>query len=298
MAMPVLSFSRNLRYGAEAAAFFVLMGLFRLLPLDAASRLGGWMGRAIFSRLPPDRIARANLKSAFPEKSQSEIEAILSGMWDNLGRTVGEYPHLDKFGLDGPDPRLKLIGSEHIDAGIARGKGVMFVSAHLSNWEMMPITAEQYGIPGATVVRHPNNPYVARWLERQRGLKGAKEQIDKHSGARRILAQLKAGKAIYILVDQNNDEGIAVPFFGRNAMTTPIPAALCLKLGSRILYASNRRLGRAARFEVTVTPAPDYSPSADETTDTRLLTERLTAEVEAMIRAEPSLWLWIHRRWR
>jgi KDO2-lipid IV(A) lauroyltransferase len=298
MAMPVLSFPRKLRYGAEAAAFFLLMGLFRLLPLDAASRLGGWMGRTIFSRLPPDRIARANLKSAFPEKSQSEIETILSGMWDNLGRTVAEYPHLDKFELDGPDPRLRLIGAEHVEAGLARGTGVMFVSAHLANWEMMPVTAEQYGIRGATVVRHPNNPYVARWLERQRGLRGPREQIGKHSGTRRILAQLKAGKAIYILVDQNNDEGIAVPFFGRNAMTTPIPAALCLKLGSRILYARNRRLGRAARFEVTVTPAPDYEPSGDETADTRLLTERSTAEVEAMIREEPSQWLWIHRRWR
>jgi Kdo2-lipid IVA lauroyltransferase/acyltransferase len=298
MSVPALTFSRKLRYGAEAGLFFFLMGVFRLLPLDAASRLGGWMGRTIFSRLPPDRIARANLKAAFPEKSQAEIETILSGMWDNLGRTVAEYPHLEKFGLDGPDPRLRLLGSQHIDAGIAEGKGVLFFSAHLANWEMMPVTGEQYGIEGATVVRHPNNPYVARWIARQRGLKGAKDQIGKHSGARRILSQLKAGKAIYMLVDQNNDEGIAVPFFGRDAMTTPIPAALCLKLGARVLYASNRRLKGAARFEVTVTPAPDFSSSGDEAADTRLLTEKFTAEVEKMIRAEPSQWLWIHRRWR
>jgi KDO2-lipid IV(A) lauroyltransferase len=298
MAVPALTFSRKLRYGAEAGFFFSLMGLFRLLPLDAASSLGGWMGRTIFSRLPPNRIARANLKAAFPEKSLSEIETILSGMWDNLGRTVAEYPHLEKFVLDGTNPRLKLIGSEHIDTGLAEGKGVMFVSAHLANWEMMPITAEQYGIEGATVVRHPNNPYVARWLERQRGLKGSKDQIGKHSGARRILTQLKAGKAIYIMVDQNNDEGIAVPFFGRGAMTTPIPAALSLKLGSRVLYAQNRRLGRSARFETTVTPAPDFTPSGDDAGDTRLLTEKFTAEIEKMVRAEPSQWLWIHRRWR
>ena len=89
---------------SKAALFFSMMGLFRLLPLDNASRLGGWMGRRIFSRLPPDRIARANLKAAFPEKSQGEIEGILSGMWDNLGRTVAEYPHLEKFDIGGPDP--------------------------------------------------------------------------------------------------------------------------------------------------------------------------------------------------
>lgn len=298
MSIPDLTFSRRLRYGAEAGLFFFVMGLFRLLPLDTASGLGAWIGRSLFSRLPPDRIARANLTAAFPEKSPAEIEIILAGMWDNLGRTVAEYAHLDKFTLDGPDPRLTLIGTEHIDAGLAAGKGVMFVAAHMANWEMMPITAEQYGIPGATVVRHPNNPIVARWLERQRGLKGSKDQIGKHGGTRRILARLKAGHAIYMMVDQNNDEGIAVPFFGRGAMTTPVPAALCLKLGSRVLYAHNKRLGRTSRFEITVTPAPEFIPSGDDAADTRLLTERFTAEVERMIRAEPSQWLWIHRRWR
>src|ERR1700722_1316709 len=140
MSVPALTFSHNLRYGAEAAGFFLLMGLFRLLPLDAASRLGGWMGRAIFSRLPPDRIARANLKAAFPQKSQGEIEPILSGMWDNLGRVVAEYPHLEKFSADGPGARLRVEGDEHLKAAFAAGAGVMFLSGHFANWEMMPIT--------------------------------------------------------------------------------------------------------------------------------------------------------------
>jgi KDO2-lipid IV(A) lauroyltransferase len=298
MSVRALTFPRKLRYGAEAAGFFLLMGLFRLLPLDAASRLGGWIGRAIFSRLPPDRIARANLKAAFPEKSQSEIEIILSGMWDNLGRVVAEYPHLKKFRLEGPGARIRVEGVEHIQAAFAQGNGVMFLSGHLANWEMMPMTGELFGLEGATVVRHPNNPYVARWIARQRAKRGPSEQIGKHSGARRIFSQLKSGKAIYMLVDQRNDEGIAVTFFGRDALTTPVPAALCLKLGSRILYARNRRLGRSARFEVTVYAAPEFRPSGDEAADTRALTEAITAQLETMIRADPSQWLWIHRRWK
>jgi KDO2-lipid IV(A) lauroyltransferase len=298
MSVPALTFSRKLRYGAEAAGFFLLMGLFRLLPLDAASRLGGWMGRTIFSRLPPDRIARANLKTAFPQKSQGEIETILSGMWDNLGRVVAEYPHLEKFGLVGPGARIRMEGVEHIQAALGEEKGVMFLSGHLANWEMMPMTGELLGLEGATVVRHPNNPYVARWIARQRAKRGPWDQIGKHSGARRVFAQLRNGKAIYMLVDQRNDEGIAVPFFGRDAMTTPVPAALCLKLGSRILYARNQRLGRSARFVVTIKPGPEFSSSGDQARDTRALTEAITAEVEAMIRADPSQWLWIHRRWK
>src|ERR1700734_3511524 len=109
-----LTFSRKLRYGAEAALFFLLMGLFRLFSLDAASCLGGWIGRNIFSRLPPDRIARKNLKAAFPEKSDAEIQAILTGMWDNLGRTVAEYPHLKKFDRIGPGSRITLDGGEYV----------------------------------------------------------------------------------------------------------------------------------------------------------------------------------------
>ena len=295
---PQLSLGLKLRYGAEAAVFFLLMGLFWLLGLDAASWLGGWIGRNIFSRLPPDKIARANLKAAFPEKSQAEIETILPRMWDNLGRTVAEYPHLGKFNRIGPGTRITASYGPDAEAALARGTGVLFLSAHLANWEIMPITGEIYGLEGSTVVRHPNNPHVARWIARQRSLRGPKDQIGKHSGGRRIFSQLRGGKVIYMLVDQRNDEGIAVNFFGRPAMTTPVPAALVLKLGAGILYARNRRLGRSARFDIHVFAAPDFQPTGVYANDTRALTEKITAQVETMIRQDPSQWLWIHNRWK
>jgi KDO2-lipid IV(A) lauroyltransferase len=292
-----LTTRQRLRYGAEAAGFFLLMGLFRILPVDAASRLGGWLGRAIFSHLPPDRIARANLKAAFPEKSSAERDGIRIAMWDNLGRTVAEYPHLARFHIDGDDARIHVEGAGHVDAAAARGKGLLVLSGHLANWEILPITGELLGVDGASVVRPPNNPFVARWIARQRGLTGPKEQIGKHSGARRIFARLRDRKAIFMLVDQKNNEGIAVPFFGRDAMTTPVAAALALKLDATILFAGNRRRGRSARFDLTIEPAADFTPSGDEARDTRALTEMITARIEKMIRAEPSQWLWIHRRW-
>src|SRR5262249_18840654 len=157
---------------------------------------------------------------------------------------------------------------------------------------MMPITGRELGFEGATVVRHPNNPYVARWIAKQRGLRGPEEQIGKHSGARKIFAQLRGGHAIYMLVDQKNDEGIAVPFLGHGAMTTPVPAALALKLGARILFASNRRVG-GSHFEVTVHPGLDFTPTGDEAADTRALTEAITARVGDLVRADPAQWLWI-----
>jgi KDO2-lipid IV(A) lauroyltransferase len=287
---------RTLRYGAEAAAFFVLMGFFTLFDVDTASSIGGWIGRKIFSRLRPNKTAWNNLKAAFPEKSDAERQAILTGMWDNLGRVVAEYPHLARFNAAGPGTRIEIKGMSHVEAARS-GPGTMFLSGHLANWELMPMSGELMGLAGATVVRHPNNPYVARWIARQRSINGPKEQIGKHSGARRIFAQLRGGKVIYMLVDQRNDEGINIDFFGQPAPTTPVPAALALKLGARILIAGNRRM-KGARFEVTVMPGPEFTPTGDEAADTVELTKRITAQIEAIIRSNPSQWLWIHKRWR
>ena len=290
-----MSLGEKLRYGAEAALFFFFMGLFRLLPLDAASALGGWIGRTVGPRLPPDRTARANLAASFPEKSQAERDAIRMTMWDNLGRVVAEYPHLGKFSPHGNDPRITYEFRTKVEPN-SFPDGLMFLSAHFANWELMPILAHQLGYEGATMVRPPNNPYVARYIARQRGLLGPKTQIVKLNAARRMLSTLRSGKAIYMLVDQKNNEGVPVPFFGRDAWTTPAAAAFALKLNSRMIVAVNRRIG-GVRFHVTVHPGPDFTPTGDEPADIQLLTALITARIEDLVRDDPGQWLWIHNRW-
>ncbi len=286
----------SLRHGAEAALFFFFMAIFRLLGLDRASALGGWIGRNVGPSLRSDRTARVNLAAAFPDKPQAERDAIRMAMWDNLGRVVAEYPHLEKFSPHGDDPRILFEFRTELTPEKAKGVALMFLSGHFANWEMMPILANQLGYEGATVVRPPNNPLVARYVERQRGLAGPKAQIAKHSAVRRMIAFLRDGKALYMLVDQKNDEGLAAPFFGRDAMTTPAPAALALKLGAKILIAANKRLD-GARFQVTVHSGPEFTPSGDEAADVQALTEIITARIEEMVRENPGQWLWIHRRW-
>ena len=291
-----LPFGQKLRYGAEAAIFFAFMALFRVLGLDKASRLGGWIGRNIFPLLPPDRVARANLAAAFPEKSQKERDEIRGTMWDNLGRVVGEYAHLGRFSPKGEDPRIGYSFPPGMTAESLKHQPLIFVSAHLGNWEMMPIIAEQMGFDGAAVVRPPNNPYIADWVARQRRINGPATMIAKHNAARSMLAQLRGGKMLCMLVDQKLREGIAVPFFGRDAMTTPAPAALSLKTGAHIVIASNRRLP-GARFHVTIFPALDFVPSGDDERDTLALTTAITARIEEIVRDDPGQWLWIHNRW-
>jgi KDO2-lipid IV(A) lauroyltransferase len=293
------SVSNRLRYWAEAAPFYFFMGLFRLVGIDAASALGGFIGRHVFYRITPvtDR-ARENLRASYPEIKQEEMETIIREMCDNLGRTVAEYPHLDKLKLHGTNPRLEIEGKEIADAEIARGKGVMFISGHFANWEAMPVTATQLGYEGGLVYRPPNNPYVDRFISRMRASAGPQIQISKGAhGTRRIFTLLRRGQCILMLVDQKTEQGVSAPFFGREAPTTPAPAALALKLGASLLPTSNERL-KGARFRTHIRPPIQFAPTGNHDADVLALTAKINEAIEACVRARPSQWLWIHRRWK
>jgi KDO2-lipid IV(A) lauroyltransferase len=289
----------RLRYSAEAAAFFSFIGLTRLVGLRASSAMGGWIGRNIFYRVKPimDR-ARENLRAAFPEKSDAEREQIIVEMCDNLGRTVSEYGHLAKFSMHGDNPRLEIVNSELGHAAYGSGKGVMFFSGHFANWEMMPFVAAQLGFEGGEVYRPQNNPYIDRWLVDQRKTNGPKDQLAKGvQGTKRIFTLLRRGKAIFLLTDQKTNEGIAAPFFEREAMTTPAPAMFALKLGSILLPTVNERVDGGRRFRMTIYPPLQYTPTGNHDRDVHALTCLINDAVEKMVRANPAMWLWIHRRW-
>jgi Kdo2-lipid IVA lauroyltransferase/acyltransferase len=292
-----LPFGKLLRYGAESALFFPFMGFFRLIGIDAASAVGGFIGRHIFYRLGPADTARKNLRAAYPDKTPAEIEEIVRELCDNLGRVVGEYSHLDKFNIGPAGSRIEVVGREFADAAIASGKGVMFISGHFANWETMPITSSLLGYNGGIVYRPPNNPFVDRWISRQRAKLGPKEQISKGAqGTRRIFTLLRKGHSILMLVDQKTGEGVPAPFFGRDAMTTPAPASLALKLGSLLLPASAERL-EGAHFRVRIHPPIEFAASGDQERDVLALTAKMNETIEGIVRTRPSQWLWIHRRW-
>ena len=292
-----LPFGRKLRYLAETAVFYLLIGFFRLFGIDRASAIGGWIGRRLVAPTYLSRRPLRNLRAAYPEKSDAEIAAVLNAMWDNLGRVLGEYAHLDALHWSGASPRITLSGTEHLDAAIASGKGVLLVSGHFANWEIMPFVGREYGFSGGAVVRPPNNPYVSRWMERVRMRNGMKEQIPKGvQGTRRTFALLRKGDAICLLVDQRASEGIKVPFFGRDAFTTPAPAALALKLGAVIVPVVNRRTN-GAHFHVEAYPIIPPPNTGDAERDIVELTATITRFIEDRVRERPGEWLWIHKRW-
>ena len=203
-------------------------------------------------------------------------------------------PIWTNFDVHGADPRIQVKNGEILTS--MHGRGVLILSGHFANWETMPITGAEFGLHGAIVYRPPNNPYVDRYISRARAIKGYAEQISKHNGVKRIFTLLRNGKAILLLADQKTNEGIPVPFFGRDAMTTPAPAALALKLKVPVVFAANKRLG-GARFEVTIFPPLEFAPTGNDDADTSALTEMITHKLEEIVRADPGQWLWIHRRW-
>src|SRR5215469_11810610 len=280
------------RYRIEAWLAALLIGALGLLPLDWASWLGGVTGRLIGPRLGITKRARINLRTALPGQTPAEIEAVVRGMWDNLGRVVYEYPHLKKIKVFAGD-RVEVRGLDNLKAALAAGRRVIMFSGHIGNWEIAALAGGQYGIDVAQIYRAANNPLVDEMLARLRGDAG--ELIPKGAVAsRRAVAALRRGGHLSLLADQKLNDGIAVPFFGRPAMTAPALAILALRFDCDVLPARVERL-QGARFRLTVFPPLPLPRSGDRHADVAALTAQVNATLERWIRERPEQWFWLHR---
>ncbi len=269
--------------------------LVRLLPVDFASSLGGSIARLIGPHLGVNTIARANITKAFPAKSGSEIDAIVSGMWDNVGRVLFEFPNLHKISSIGPHPRVEMVNAEALDRARNDGMPRLFFSAHLANWELTPRSIAQSGLKFHAFYREFNNPYLQNLLQKRDlgdgGMipKGAK-------GARAALQLLKAGGNLGILQDQKLNEGLAVPFFGRDAMTAPALAQFALRFKCPVIPVRIERL-HGVSFRLTCFPPMYIEDTGARHADILDFTGKVNAVLEEWIAERPEQWLWLHRRW-
>lgn len=278
----------------QGALAYLFYGLFRSLPVDAASALGGWIGRTLGPRLGASNRARHNIARAFPDLDRAGIETIVIGMWDNLGRLVGEFPHIPDFHCD--TPRLEVVGREYFEALRDDGRPGICFSAHLGNWELNLRPSEDYDCPLASVYRAADNVWVERlYRHARRGLKGS--LIPKGArGARQLTATLRDGGHLAMLVDQKMNDGIAIPFFGHPAMTAPALAQFALKYDCVVLPARIERRG-GARFRLIFDPPMALPDTGERARDVETLMTQVNARIETWIRAHPEQWLWLHRRW-
>ena len=269
----------------------------RLRVSDAFARVT----RAVGPWLPEHRLGRANLRAAFPEKSPAEIDLILRGVWDNLGRVVAEFAHLDRLLVGDPNnlPYVKFdaVAAERFNRIRNDGKAALVFAAHLGNWELPAIIAHALGVDALVLYRRPNVGAVAdAVMALRQGSMGTLVPTDLYAPMR-LARALEGNQRVAMLVDQHYGKGVDVTFFGRRCKTNPLIAALarhveCPIYGTRVV----RLPGGVFRAEVTEAIAPVRD--AEGKIDVAGTMQAITDVVEGWVREHPEQWLWLHRRWR
>ncbi len=290
------SLKHPVRYRLEAILFNLASRLLGLLPLDAASALMAAVFRTIGPQLRLSNRARHNLAQALPEKVPQEIDKIVKGMWDHLGRVVAEYGHLEDLHCFQEGSRIDVVNAELLTKAARSGRGAIVITGHIGNWEAQGFCAADQGIKVGVVYRAANNPLVDQEIKKLR-MTIVDEQFPKGAGGvRGILQFLKSGGLVAMLVDQKMNDGISIPFFGRDAMTAPAAAEIALKYDYQIIPLRCERL-TGSHFRVTVFPPLNLPQTGDKVADVRATMVEINKILEGWIRERPEQWLWLHNRW-
>jgi Kdo2-lipid IVA lauroyltransferase/acyltransferase len=301
IAARVLKAVRLANYWLIARVVLLALAILRLLPADRAldfadrlaRRVGPWAGR--------HRTAMDNLRKAFPEKPEAELQAIAGDMWGNMARLAVEYVFIDRlFDFDPErrgEGRIEVVGEEIFIRLRDEKRPLIFFTAHLGNFEFLPVAAASFGLELTALFRPPNNPYLAEHLATTRaGAMG--NLLASRVGAAFALARiLENGGNIGVLVDQKFNRGIRTTFFGRECETSPLLPKLARQYDCDVYPAHCIRLP-GGRFRLEVGERIDLPRNAAGVVDVAATAQLLNDVVETWVRADPGQWMWFHKRWK
>lgn len=294
---PVESLRARARYGLETLLVRLVYLAIRSLPLRFASAAGGALGRSAGPLLRRrNKVARRNLALAMPELSTDETDRILGDMWDNIGRTLAEFPHMARLDGEALSAVARIEGIEHLEQARRGGRGVLCYTGHLGSWEYAPRLFAAHGHPLFIVGRSANNPGLNRLIQRQRAGYISAFIPKGSSGAREIMQTLQRGGCVGMLMDQKMNDGIVAPFFGRKAMTASGIARLALRYDCPILPVRIVR-EQGPRNVVTIYPPAPIPRTGDTARDELEIVNGINATLEQWIRERPGQWIWLHNRW-
>ena len=278
----------------EWAVVSLLLGVLRVLPRRAAFLFARGLTALLRLAVPRyTRIARRNLQLAFPEFDEARCAKCIDGCFRNIAGVlvaVAKFPSITKANVG---RWIRYEGFEHFEAALRRGKGVIFATGHLGNWELSAYAHALLSAPMSFVVRPLDNPLLDRVSIRYRTLSGNRV-VSRRESARPLLQMLRANQAVGILADQNTteDRGIFVNFFGVPACVDAGLAKLAAHTGASIIPGfavwSDEEERYALKFYAPIEAA------GDQVKDTQAVQDAL----EQAIREYPDQWLWIHRRWK
>ena len=288
------------RSALEFALAWPFLQALAWLPMPAARLLAATLARGLRMATPRwVSIARQNLETAFPELAAARREEILRGVYENLGRVILSVARLPRLTPANIGRWVEYDGFEHYQQAIEKGSGVLFMTAHLGNWELSASAHALFGNPMHVMVRPLDNPWLDRLVDRYRRLAG-NQTIAKQEAGRKVLRALRNNEAVGILIDQNttDKDRVFVDFFGRRASAGSAFVKLAQRSGAAVIPGFLLWRPQTGRYVLKFYPRLEWIDTGDEARDLVDNNQLCHSVLERVIREQPEQWLWIHRRWK
>ncbi|MBX3597377.1 MAG: lipid A biosynthesis lauroyl acyltransferase [Rhizobiaceae bacterium] len=278
-----------------------VISLLRLFPADGAINFAGRFARRFGPYFGRHRVALDNLRHAYPEKSDAEIEAIAQDMWENMGRLAAEYIYLDdlfdfdkatesgdRIEVDGKDVFLRIAGED---------KPHIVFTGHIGNFELLPVAGAALGVKVTALFRPPNNPYIADFIHNRRNASMGDLLASRQGAAFALSRILERGGNIGVLVDQKFTNGVRGTFFGRTCETSPLLPKLVRHFECDVYPARCIRLPNN-RYRLIIEERLELPRTASGTIDVSATAQLMNEVVEGWVRENPGQWMWFHKRWK
>ena len=268
--------------------------LFKICGLRMSSAIGGKIFEKIGPLFRSKKIIHKNIKRALPDINNENLETLTRLMWNNYGRTFAEYIFLKDFRSGKFSSNIEIEGKEILEKIKKNNQQVVFVSGHLSNFELMAMFIEKNGINLLSIYRPLNNLFLNPFMEKIRRKYICKHQIKKGiGGTKNLIKYKKQNFSTALMIDQRVSEGILSPFFKQKAFTTTIPAQLVKKFNIPVVPVYIERI-KDVTFRITIKNPIFFSKEKS----IENITDELNLELEKLILKKPEQWIWSHNRWK
>ena len=285
---------KKIKYFFEFLIISFLFIAYKFLGLKISSYISGKLFEAFGPIFRSKNIIKSNIEKAIPKISSLKVKIITKNMWNNYGRTLSEYMFLKGFRNNKFESNIKIVGKEILEKIKLENAPVIFISGHFSNFELMAMEIEKSGINLSAIYRPLNNIFLNVLMEKIRKKYICKNQIKKGiNGVREAIEFIKEKHCIALMIDQRVTEGEKVNFFGKQALTTTLPAQLAIKYNLEIVPVFIERVKNnnfKIEYQKEINPK-DFKNKLE-------LTKKLNKVLENMLVRNPSQWIWTHNRWK